>query len=231
MATNALSCSFVSATHASSATHAGIGNTRRNFLVALLWLIYRRGLRLLLIHSLTHFFTNGVAVLFFFSSVGDSRPIGNTCRHRRSNRRFFFLVNSHRSNQRPSFVDWTTNVLFVQMIFHSCNESIARSYRSGTLSRILLSFHRIDQTSTRHVPSIGMQPICSLSPLAHSRSSPYSQSFLQSFSDNDPSFVNRSPSISLIDRHRSSIGIARSSTPSSAWLSVTRRHGRIRFRG
>ena len=30
----------------------------------LLWLVYGRGLRLLLIHSLTHFFTDGVAVLF-----------------------------------------------------------------------------------------------------------------------------------------------------------------------
>ena len=30
----------------------------------LLWLVYRRGLRLLLVHSLTHFFIDGVAVLF-----------------------------------------------------------------------------------------------------------------------------------------------------------------------
>jgi len=34
-------------------------------ILLLLWLVCRRGLRLLLTHLLTHFFTDGVAVLFF----------------------------------------------------------------------------------------------------------------------------------------------------------------------
>jgi len=152
LATHALSCSIVSATHASSATHAGIGNTRRNFLVVLLWLIYRRGLRLLLIHLLTHFFTDGVAVLFFFSSVGDSRLIGNTCRHRRSNRRFFFLVNSLASI-RYTLTD--------PSLFFCCRCTLTALLLRSNLRIDLRSIHRHEAD----LPFVDRQTIPSIVPL------------------------------------------------------------------
>jgi len=216
------------------------------FFLLLLWLLHRRGLRLLLHCCHNPLVLHGSPWLFL--TLGLARFFSSSCCCcglfiDEVSVFFFTVADTHSwpsllirsslqraSKLKPSSIQSTILLWQLMLILltpvasltDTCHSRAALHPRSSLQPDRSSLFLRIDRVR-QHVPSIGMQPIPSLSPSASIRCN---RSLLPSFHRHtaDLPFVNRSPSIFHL-RQPTSIGINPCRSPSLR-LSVTRCHGR-----